>query len=91
MIPKRVVERFTELTTSEVNDLFLATQTISKVVEREYGGTSLTIAIQDGPEAGQSVPVHIVLVYLVILSMCTYTSYLAKMEILSIMMKFMKK
>jgi bis(5'-adenosyl)-triphosphatase len=58
VIPKRVVERFTELTPSEVGDLFLATQTISRVVEREYGGTSLTIAIQDGPDAGQSVSVN---------------------------------
>ncbi|KAG0005179.1 hypothetical protein BGZ80_005497 [Entomortierella chlamydospora] len=33
------------------------------VIEKEYGGTSLTIACQDGPEAGQSVPhchIHII-------------------------------
>ncbi|CAG8493534.1 2694_t:CDS:10 [Acaulospora colombiana] len=39
----------------EVCDMFLSVQKIGGVVEREYGGTSLTISMQDGPEAGQTV------------------------------------
>lgn len=59
MVPKRLVARFTELAPEEVNDLFQSVQTIGRVVERIYGGSSLTVAIQDGPEAGQSVPVRL--------------------------------
>ncbi|XP_035678035.1 bis(5'-adenosyl)-triphosphatase-like isoform X1 [Branchiostoma floridae] len=58
--PLRVVERFGELSSEEVADLFMATQTISGVVEKHFQSTSLTIAIQDGPEAGQTVKhVHV--------------------------------
>ncbi|KAI8364056.1 HIT-like domain-containing protein [Blakeslea trispora] len=31
-------------------------QKIGKVVEKHYQGTSLTLTIQDGPQAGQTVP-----------------------------------
>lgn len=58
--PMRVVKRFTDLTADEVSDLFCSTQKIAEVVEREFKGTSLTISIQDGPEAGQSIEhVHV--------------------------------
>lgn len=57
VIPKRVVPRLTELSRDEVSDLFLSTQVVGRVVERVYEGTSLTVAVQDGPHAGQSVPV----------------------------------
>jgi len=36
-------------------DIFLSTQKISAVIEREFNSTSMTIAIQDGKEAGQTV------------------------------------
>ncbi|KAJ3129155.1 hypothetical protein HK098_002396 [Nowakowskiella sp. JEL0407] len=61
-ITRRVVSRFTELTPEEVSDLFRTAQIIAQVVEKQYNGTSLNIAIQDGEAAGQSVPhchVHI--------------------------------
>ena len=61
--PLRIVNRFCDLTEDEVADLFLSTQKISSVIEQEFKASSLTIAIQDGPEAGQTVPhvhVHIV-------------------------------
>ncbi|KAF9402407.1 hypothetical protein BGX21_010193 [Mortierella sp. AD011] len=48
---------------SIVSDIFQSSQKIGTVIEKEYGGTSLTIACQDGPEAGQSVPhchIHII-------------------------------
>ncbi|XP_062924467.1 bis(5'-adenosyl)-triphosphatase isoform X1 [Mobula hypostoma] len=58
--PVRVVERFQDLHPEEITDLFQTSQKVAKVVERHFQGTSLTIAIQDGPEAGQTVKhVHI--------------------------------
>ena len=60
VIPIRSVQRFYYLRDEEVADLFLSVKVISRVVERVFKGTSLTIAMQDGPEAGQSVPhVHV--------------------------------
>ncbi|KAK3825229.1 MAG: HIT-like domain-containing protein [Benniella sp.] len=63
VISRRIVPRFLDLTPEEVNDIFQSAQQIGKVVEKEYGGTSLTIACQDGPAAGQTVPhchVHVI-------------------------------
>ncbi|KAJ1975218.1 Dinucleoside triphosphate hydrolase [Dimargaris xerosporica] len=63
VVPKRNVPRLAELTTDEVSDLFLSAQRIGKVIEREFNGTSLTVAIQDGPAAGQTVAhchVHVI-------------------------------
>lgn len=58
--PIRVVKRFCDLTEEEVADLFTSTQKIARIIEKEYGATSLSIAIQDGPEAGQTVEhVHV--------------------------------
>ncbi|KAI1890936.1 hypothetical protein AGOR_G00158720 [Albula goreensis] len=58
--PLRVVERFRDLRPEEVADLFKTTQRVADVVERHFQGSSLTIAIQDGPEAGQTVKhVHV--------------------------------
>ncbi|GFR48626.1 hypothetical protein Agub_g10541, partial [Astrephomene gubernaculifera] len=58
--PKRQVKRFADLSPEEVSDLWLLAQRIGRVVEGRYGAQSLTLAIQDGPMAGQTVPhVHI--------------------------------
>ena len=54
--PRRVVPRLCDLSHDEVTDLFLTVQNISRVVERVYGATGLNVAIQDGVDAGQSVP-----------------------------------
>ncbi|EAW14032.1 HIT family protein [Aspergillus clavatus NRRL 1] len=53
--PRRRVPRVSDLTAAETSDLFATVQRVGRVVERVYGGSSLNIAIQDGPEAGQSV------------------------------------
>ena len=58
MVPQRAVARFTELSPEEVSDLFCSAQTVGRAIEGHFGASSLTVAIQDGPEAGQSVPVH---------------------------------
>lgn len=54
--PKRIVPRFADLTPEEVTDLFLTAQTVSKTVGRVFSGTAFNIAIQDGVDAGQTVP-----------------------------------
>lgn len=60
VIPRRVAPRLADLTAEEVSDLFLSVQTIGSRIERETGAQSLTVAVQDGPYAGQSVPhVHV--------------------------------
>ncbi|XP_065406704.1 bis(5'-adenosyl)-triphosphatase isoform X2 [Chrysemys picta bellii] len=53
--PLRPVERFRDLRPEEVADLFQTTQMVGNVVEKHFCGSSLTISIQDGPEAGQTV------------------------------------
>jgi bis(5'-adenosyl)-triphosphatase len=54
--PRRVVPRFNDLSAAEVQDLFLTVQRVSRMVERVFDASSLNIAIQDGADAGQSVP-----------------------------------
>ncbi|KAI4123392.1 MAG: hypothetical protein LQ338_005289 [Usnochroma carphineum] len=54
--PRRAAKRLADLNHAEVTDLFLTVQQVGRMVERFYGASSLNIAIQDGPAAGQSVP-----------------------------------
>ncbi|KAE8149122.1 HIT-like domain-containing protein [Aspergillus avenaceus] len=54
--PRRVVPRVSDLTASETTDLFLTVRRVGRMIERVYGATSLSIAVQDGVDAGQSVP-----------------------------------
>ncbi|GES56915.1 HIT domain protein [Aspergillus terreus] len=54
--PRRVVPRVTDLTPTETTDLFLTVRRVARMIERVHGATSLNIAIQDGVDAGQSVP-----------------------------------
>jgi diadenosine tetraphosphate (Ap4A) HIT family hydrolase len=55
--PIRCVERFSQLDPEEINDLFLSTQLIARKLEEYYQAKSLSIAIQDGQYAGQTVKV----------------------------------
>ncbi|XP_056130375.1 bis(5'-adenosyl)-triphosphatase [Lampris incognitus] len=58
--PLRPAERFRDLQPDEVADLFSTAQRVAALVEKHFNATSLTIAIQDGPEAGQTVKhVHV--------------------------------
>ncbi|XP_022145427.1 bifunctional bis(5'-adenosyl)-triphosphatase/adenylylsulfatase FHIT [Momordica charantia] len=58
--PKREVQRFADLTADETCDLWLAAQRVGRQLELYHDASSLTLAIQDGPQAGQTVPhVHI--------------------------------
>ncbi|KUL85377.1 hypothetical protein ZTR_06998 [Talaromyces verruculosus] len=54
--PRRIVPRVSDLTADETTDLFLTVRKVGRMIERVYGATSLNIAIQDGVDAGQSVP-----------------------------------
>jgi bis(5'-adenosyl)-triphosphatase len=63
VLPRRVVPRLADLNPEEVTDLFLSVQHVGKVLEKAYNAQSLTVSIQDGKEAGQSVPhVHVHLI-----------------------------
>jgi bis(5'-adenosyl)-triphosphatase len=55
VIPKRCTLKFSELTPEEVADLWLTAQRIGTVIERHYNASSLTFALQDGPDAGQTI------------------------------------
>jgi bis(5'-adenosyl)-triphosphatase len=47
----------------ETTDLFLTVQRVSRTLQRVYSATALNVAVQDGLDAGQSVPhvhVHII-------------------------------
>lgn len=60
VISRRVATRFTDLTSTEASDLWLSAQAVGRKLEKQYSATALTFAIQDGADAGQSVPhVHI--------------------------------
>ncbi|KAG8900692.1 hypothetical protein FRB99_005808 [Tulasnella sp. 403] len=60
VVPKRVVPRLSDLTPEEISDLFGSIQKVGLAIERAYSAQSLTVACQDGPAAGQSVPhVHV--------------------------------
>ncbi|KAJ4749447.1 Bis(5'-adenosyl)-triphosphatase [Rhynchospora pubera] len=64
IIPRRVVKRFTDLTRDEICDLWTTARLVGSRLENYHDATSLTLIIQDGPEAGQSVPhvhIHVVL------------------------------
>ena len=56
IIPKRVVNRIADLSPSELQDLFSTVQIVGPTLEKHFGASALNIAIQDGKEAGQSVP-----------------------------------
>nr|XP_011461528.1 PREDICTED: bis(5'-adenosyl)-triphosphatase [Fragaria vesca subsp. vesca] len=58
--PRREVKRFVDLTVDETSDLWLTAQKVGSRLESYHKATSLTLTIQDGPQAGQTVPhVHI--------------------------------
>jgi bis(5'-adenosyl)-triphosphatase len=61
--PTRCTPRLSQLSQSETADLFTTVQRVSRMIERVFDASSLNVAIQDGVDAGQSVPhvhVHII-------------------------------
>ncbi|EEC68750.1 hypothetical protein OsI_37269 [Oryza sativa Indica Group] len=58
--PKREVKRFADLSSNETSDLWVTAKEVGVRLEQYHKASSLTFAIQDGPEAGQTVShVHI--------------------------------
>ncbi|CAE7219809.1 aph1 [Symbiodinium sp. CCMP2592] len=58
--PRRVAPRLADLSEEEFDDLFRTVRLVQAVVERHYGAEASRLGIQDGPDAGQSVPhVHV--------------------------------
>lgn len=55
--PFRCVPRMNQLSSVEVSDLFSLVHKIAPVVERVYAGSSTTIVVQDGKDAGQTIEV----------------------------------
>jgi diadenosine tetraphosphate (Ap4A) HIT family hydrolase len=70
VVPYRRVARLTDLSSSEITDLFVTVQRVQKMLARKYftpspenagakalpDDGSFNIAIQDGKEAGQTIP-----------------------------------
>lgn len=60
IIPKRICPRFTQLTAKEVSDLYATVHFVTPLLEQHYQASASNIAMQDGKDAGQSVPhVHV--------------------------------
>jgi bis(5'-adenosyl)-triphosphatase len=60
IVSKRVVPRFHDLTDDETADLWSLAKRVGHALEGRVGATSVTFALQDGPQAGQTVPhVHV--------------------------------
>lgn len=58
--PVRSVPRLSQLSGAETADLFNTVRVVSRTLERVYSATALNVAVQDGVDAGQSVPhVHV--------------------------------
>lgn len=58
--PIRSVPRLSQLSGTETADLFNTVKTVSRTLQRVYHATSFNVAVQDGVDAGQSVPhVHV--------------------------------
>lgn len=56
VVPLRVVAHLADLTPEESADYMASLQTVHRFILHHYRAAALNIAIQDGPEAGQSVP-----------------------------------
>lgn len=63
ILPRRVTPRFKDLTPAEVSDLWQTVHKLATPLQHHFGADALTLAIQDGVDAGQTVPhvhVHII-------------------------------
>lgn len=58
-MPLSSTKRMVDLQSDELVDLFLTTQRVQRGMELFHGVSSSMIAVQDGPDAGQSIEVNI--------------------------------
>ena len=54
--PRRVVARVGDLSGTEISDLFQTVQAVSRMIQRVFDARAVNIAVQDGVEAGQTIP-----------------------------------
>lgn len=60
VIPKHPYKRLADIPRETLSDMFLAVQYVGNIVETAFGGDSLTVSVQDGTSAGQTVDhVHV--------------------------------
>jgi Diadenosine tetraphosphate (Ap4A) hydrolase and other HIT family hydrolases len=60
VIPKRIVEKLSDLTNEEYDDLWRSVRVVQNVLEMHYNAGGFNVSVQDGKVAGQSVPhVHV--------------------------------
>mmetsp|Transcript_64151 Transcript_64151/g.134901 ORF Transcript_64151/g.134901 Transcript_64151/m.134901 type:complete len:315 (+) Transcript_64151:60-1004(+) len=60
VVPRRCIGSIGELTDEEMEDLWLSVRAVQRILEGKHGSQGVTLGLQDGPEAGQSVPhVHV--------------------------------
>lgn len=60
VMPRRCVPTMAELTVEEVADLWRSVREVQKIVEAYHGAVGANLGVQDGRDAGQSVPhVHV--------------------------------
>jgi bis(5'-adenosyl)-triphosphatase len=60
VVPRRHATRYTDLAPDELEDLSSVVQLVGETLEAHYKASSLTITVQDGPAAGQTVDhVHV--------------------------------
>lgn len=52
---KRIIPRMAQMTDDETKDLFTSTKRVSEVLEKYHDAKSMTITVQDGEHAGQTV------------------------------------
>lgn len=53
--PKRIVEKYEEMTTEEISDAMSVSQKVAVAVKKIHAANAMTLTIQDGPDAGQTV------------------------------------
>jgi len=56
VVPRRVAPRLDDLSDAEAADLFLAARAVGRALTGHYRASALTVSVQDGLHAGQSVP-----------------------------------
>ena len=59
MASKRCEKRLTDLTVAETADLFQLAKIAQKMLQKYYDVSSVTVNVQDGPRAGQTVEVRV--------------------------------